>query len=58
VKEPERIVRAYEDALKNIVDIMSDAFKGIEPSKRTILQRRRLAVRLDRIRKRYLHKEY
>ncbi len=57
MKEAERIVRVYEEAAKEILQAMSNASIGKEPDKHTILRRKKMAARLDRIRKRYLTKE-
>jgi len=54
VKETERIVRAYEESLKEVLQAVSNAFVGIETDSMTKLRRKRIAARLDRIRKRYL----
>lgn len=57
MKETERIVRAYEEAIKEVLQAMSNAFIGKEPDKQTRARRKRVAARLDRIRRRYLPKE-
>lgn len=54
MKETERIVRAYEESLKEVLQAVSNAFVGIETDSMTKLRRKRIAARLDRIRKRYL----
>ncbi len=54
MKETERIVRVYESAHKELLQAMSSAFIGKEPGRQTRARRKRIAARLDRIRKRYL----
>jgi len=57
MKETERIVRAYEEAIKEVLEAMAAGLVGKEPDKQTRARRKRIAARLDRIRKRYLPKE-
>jgi len=51
MKETERIVRAYEEAIKEMLDAMAAGLVGKEPDKQTRARRKRTASKLDRIRK-------
>jgi len=53
MKETERIVRAYEEAIKEMLDAMAAGLVGKEPDKQTRARRKRTASKLDRIRKSY-----